>query len=160
MKLEQPTLEQCELVRQWRNAPDVLPMLRTREPLTVEQQAAFYRNIVCNPRSGHRYFALMHEHEFVGLGGLTYIGSKPDDQETSGEISLILGPQFRLGGLGGAAVQALRAEGGRLGLRWIVGECYDANPAIAFWVRMVARCDGSARFELDRMFFRMSAVTL
>jgi RimJ/RimL family protein N-acetyltransferase len=154
--LQHPTLEQCELVRQWRNAPDVLPMLRTREPLTVEQQAAFYRDVVSNPASNHRYYALMHQDQFVGLGGLTYLDRVPGE----GEISLILGPEFRRGGIGSGAVQALRVEGGRLGLRWIVGECYDTNPAQWFWVKAVVRCDGSTRFEPDRMFFRISAVKL
>lgn len=151
--LDHPTLAQCELVRQWRNEPDVLPMLRTREPLTIEQQVAFFRDVVCNPAQNHRYYALIDEQgQFVGLGGLTYLDRTPGE----GEISLILGPKFRGGGLGMSAVQALRVEGGRLGLRWIVGECYDVNPAQSFWVKVVARCDGHARFEPGRMFFRMS----
>lgn len=155
MRLAHPTLEQCELVRQWRNAPDVLPMLRTKAPLTVEQQAAFYRNVVCNPKANHRYFALLDEAQFIGLGGLTYLDRMPGE----GEISLILGPDFRRGGLGTDAVQTLRAEGGRIGLRWIIGEVYDANPAREFWVKMVARCDGLIRYEVDRMRFRMRTVT-
>jgi RimJ/RimL family protein N-acetyltransferase len=170
VKLAKPTLEQCEQVRQWRNAPDVLPMLRTREPLTVEQQAAFYRDVVCNPQSNHRYYALIatqiklseslgfqmfFQDEFIGLGGLTYL----DRAQVEGEISLILGPEFRRSGLGTHAVQALRAEGAQLGLRWIIGEVYDANPAREFWVKMVARCDGLIRYEVDRMRFRMRTVT-
>lgn len=166
MRLETPTLEQCELVRQWRNAPDVLPTLRTKEPLTVEQQAAFYRDVVCNPASNHRYYALISnrlsrtEEEFergplqkvfVGLGGLTYL----DRREGEAEISLMLGPEFRSRGLGEKAVEALRRKGGDLGLRWIVGECYDTNPAQAFWIKEVARTHGAVRYASDRIFFTM-----
>lgn len=143
------TLAECQLVREWRNAPDVLPMLRTKEPLTEDQQSAFYRNVVCNPRSGHRYYAIEHDGQFVGMGGLTYI------LRDEGEISLILGPAFRRSGLGTLAVRALRVEAQRLGLRWIVGECYDVNPAREFWVKQVAKCDGHIRYETDRFFFRL-----
>jgi RimJ/RimL family protein N-acetyltransferase len=168
MTLQTPTLEQCELVRQWRNAPDVLPMLRTKEPLTKEQQEAFYRDVVCNPASNHRYYALMSNRlsrtaeefadgllqpEFIGLGGLTYLDRTPGE----GEISLLLGPQFRGRRLGAEAVQLLRMKATLLGLRWVVGECYDSNPARRFWIKQVARCDGQVRYEPDRIFFRMSA---
>jgi RimJ/RimL family protein N-acetyltransferase len=153
MILKTPTLEQCEEVRQWRNDPDVLPTLRTKAPLTAEQQAAFYRDVVCNPRSHHRYYGLFHLGAFVGLGGLTYLNREPGE----GEISLILAPECRGSGLGAEAVQLLRAKGARLGLQWIVGECYNENPAQSFWVKQVARCEGTIRYESDRMFFRMSA---
>jgi RimJ/RimL family protein N-acetyltransferase len=167
MILKTPTLEQCERVRLWRNAPDVLPTLRTKEPLTVEQQAAFYRDVICNPASNHRYYALwatrlahpldenrLRRDVFVGLGGLTYLDRVPGE----GEISLILDPAVRGSGLGAQAVQLLRAEGARLGLQWIIGECYDANPSQMFWVKEVSRCDGRIRFYPDRMCFRMSVI--
>lgn len=163
MRLDHLTLEQCELVRQWRNEPDVLPMLRTPEPLTAEQQAAFYRDVVCNPGSNHRYYALIatrlqrveeeRREVFVGMGGLTYLNRTPGEAE----ISLILGPSFRQDGHGTRAVQALRAEAARLGLKWVVGECYDRNPALSFWVKTVTRTDASVRYVDGRMFFRMRA---
>ena len=152
MILKTPTLEQCEQVRLWRNAPDVLPTLRTKEPLTAEQQAAFYRDVVCNPDSNHRYYGLFLLGAFVGLGGLTYLDRVPGE----GEISLILDPEVRGSGLGAQAVQRLREEGARLGLKIIVGECYNVNPAQSFWVKQIAKCDGHARFYEDRMCFRMS----
>jgi RimJ/RimL family protein N-acetyltransferase len=155
--LRPPTLEECQQVRIWRNAPDVLPMLRTKEPLTEEQQAAFYRDVVCNPDSNHRYYALdwqpptidvttfMDEvpkwHTpppvFVGLGGLTYLDRIPCEAE----ISLLLGPQWRGRGLGTAAVDALLVEAfyGPLALKAVCGECYKQSPALHFWIEMAAR---------------------
>lgn len=153
MTLRMLTLNECQLVREWRNAPDVLPMLRTKEPLTEEQQAEFYRNVVCNPHSNHRYYAIDRNGQFIGMGGLTYL------QREEGEISLIIGPQFRRGGLGALAVRALRTEAARIGLRWIAGECYDENPARAFWVKQVVTCDGRIRYEPGRMFFRFPVLS-
>lgn len=168
MRLDQLTLDQCELVRQWRNDPLVLPMLRTREPLTVEQQEAFYRDVICNPASNHRYYALVEtafkalpigrtgleivgRDVFVGMGGLTYLDRVPGE----GEISLILGPEFRRGGLGTQAVSDLRAEAARLGLTWVVGECYYSNPARLFWLKQAIRRNADIRYEPDRILFRM-----
>lgn len=152
MRLDTLTLEQCELVRQWRNDPLVLPMLRTKTPLSEEQQERFYWNVVCNSWStGHHYYALIHGRDFVGMGGLTYRHRVPGEAE----ISLIIGPDWRRAGLGRSAVDLLREEAKELGIRWIVGEVYDKNPARAFWVKQCIRRDASARFESDRMFFRM-----
>jgi RimJ/RimL family protein N-acetyltransferase len=164
MRLDTLTLEQCELVRQWRNAPDVLPMLRTREPLSEEQQAAFYRDVVCNPASNHRYYALIatrlgydsdleptRRDVFVGMGGLTYLDRVPGE----GEISLILGPDFRRDGHGTRAAHALRAEAAQLGLTWVVGEVYNRNPARAFWAKHMLRAGGEWESDRDRFFFRI-----
>lgn len=165
VRLRQPTADECELVRLWRNDPAVLPTLRTKEPLTKEQQAAFYRDVVCNPASNHRYYALEHEicpcghagsRQFIGLGGLTYLDRVPG----IAEISLLLGPDFRREGLGAPAVDALRREGHRIGLRWIEGECYDTNPAQRFWIKVVTRTQGSVAYSADRIHFRMPVQTL
>ncbi len=107
MILRQPTAEECEQIRVWRNAPDVLPILRTKEPITVEQQAAFYRDVICNPASEHRYYALEQDGVFIGIGGLTYI----KDGKT--EISLVLGPDYRGKGYGSKAVDALLNQAAR-----------------------------------------------
>ncbi len=145
------TLDECQQVRIWRNAPDVFPMLRTGYK-TEEQQAAFYRDVVCNPNSNHRYYALeavrlgyanwngefepTRTPTFIGIGGLTYLDRVPGEAE----ISLVLGPDFRRSGLGTAAVDALLVEAfGRLGLSAVTGECYAANPAKGFWRTVVPR---------------------
>lgn len=122
---------------------------------TQEEQAAFYRDVVSNPESDHRYYALCaprpyssipvtlsygdngiqpryaESHDFIGLGGLTYLSRVPGDAE----LSLILGPSFRGRGLGVRAVVALMAEAANLGLRGVVGECY-VGGAVKFWQAM------------------------
>lgn len=120
MTLRPLTLAECQLVREWRNDPVVLPMLRTGYK-TEEQQAAFYRDVVRNAASDHRYFGLWHnELVFVGMGGLTYLSRTPGEAE----ISLIIDPLARGRGIGASAVDALLAEAWRMGLRSVVGECY------------------------------------
>ena len=129
--LRTPTQAECESQRQWRNAPDVAPMLRSA-PLTVEQQETFYRDVIQNPDADHVYFAVDVDGVFAGLGGLTYLSRVPGEAE----ISLVLGPAFRRKGIGRQAVAALLYEAKRRRLTSVIGECY-AHGAIAFWQREV-----------------------
>lgn len=126
---------ECHVIREWRNAPDVLPMLRTGSKTEAEQDR-FYNDIIVNPASPHRYYALEADGQFVGMGGLTYLNRLAG----FGEISLLLGPQYRRAGLGSCAVGALLTEAfGPLQLWAVFGECYAANPARGFWCRQLER---------------------
>jgi RimJ/RimL family protein N-acetyltransferase len=126
--LRQPlTLAECLLVREWRNAPDVLPMLRTGYK-SVEAQTAFHADVICGDQSQHRYYAVDDQQTFVGIGGLTDLDLVPGQAE----ITLVLGPHARGHGLGRMAVEALRTEAVRLGLMLMIGECYQEGPC-GFW---------------------------
>lgn len=138
MILRPLTLDECQQVRVWRNQPDVLPMLRTKEPLTEAQQATFYRDVVSNPDSDHRYYALEHDGQFIGMGGLTYLSRNPGEAE----ISLILGPAWRGQGFGSIAVDVLLAESGRIGLETVRGECYQWGNR-GFWATQLMRLERS-----------------
>jgi RimJ/RimL family protein N-acetyltransferase len=130
--LRAPTREECQQVRLWRNDPAVLPMLRTKEPLTEAQQDAFYERIKQGNWWPHAYVALEEDGRFVGLGGITHI--RAGEQ---GEISLILGPEFRGKGYGAKAVAVLLAWAkDALGLRFVVGECYKTGN-LAFWLKVL-----------------------
>lgn len=132
--LRQPlTLAECQLVREWRNDPAVLPMLRTGHK-TAEQQEQFYHDVICNPESQHWYYAIEADGQFVGMGGLTYL----DSDNRMAEISLIVSPEVRGKGVGSKAVDALMVEAKRIGLVSVVGECY-ATGAIEFWTKQIAR---------------------
>ena len=137
MRLRDLTRDECQQVRVWRNDPDVLPMLRTGIKTEAEQDA-FYRDIVCNPDSDHRYYALDQAGQFVGMGGLTYLSRVPGEAE----ISLILGPDFRGKGYGTLAVDALLEEAKALGLSVVTGECY-ALGNLAFWASQCRRHPGA-----------------
>ena len=110
-------------------------MLRTGFK-TPEQQEQFYRDTICRPYNWHQYYAVESDGAFVGMGGLTYIDWLEADGEA--EISLILGPESRGCGIGAAAVDALIEEAKRLGLNYLVGECY-AEGNIGFWTQQIRR---------------------
>ena len=171
MKLEPLTLDQCQQVRLWRN--DCLETLRTPYPLTEEQQEAFYRDVVCNRNSPHRYFAIVREvskedyiksgrkdvkwadivdFAFIGMGGITNI----DWINRIGEISLIIDPErrskFRGEGRGEdkgkgteAVVLLLDQAFNYLNLQTVYGECYRCNPAWEFWQKVTEKYCGSAK---------------
>ena len=142
LTLRQPlTLAECQIVREWRNDPAVLPMLRTGYK-TEEQQAAFYRDVICNPDSKHQYYALEMTQRFIGMGGLTYL----DWDKKQGEISLIIGPEFRDKGVGTAAVDALLEQAKTIGLESVIGECY-AQGHQSFWMKQIAKRPALLRWE-------------
>ncbi len=130
---QQLTREECQLVREWRNDPAVLPMLRTG-PKSVAEQDAFYRDVIRNPTADHWYFAIELDGVFIGMGGLTYLSRQPGQAE----ISLILAPWSRSQGLGSEAVDALVAEAKNRGLTTVIGECY-ATGNLPFWTRQLIR---------------------
>lgn len=160
--LRTPSLDECLLIGAWRSDPDVLPMLRTGAK-TADEQQAFYREVICNFRAPHRYYALVYEGLFVGLGGLTYL-DETSASTLSNQITLVLGPDYRRQGLGTASVDALLTEAWRLELSHIHGECYASGP-VGFWARQIDRLrlapgilngadatgdDGSLRWRWDR----------
>lgn len=136
---------ECELLRLWRNQPDVLPMLRTGYK-TSEEQYAWYINVICNRDADHKYYAIAVTvpgqfdgfDPFIGVGGLTYLSRRPGEAE----ISLIMSPLWRNRGYGGSAVRALINEAWNIGLTSVVGECYQTG-AIEFWYRQLVQpnCD-------------------
>jgi RimJ/RimL family protein N-acetyltransferase len=135
-------------------------MLRTGYK-TEAEQAAFYRDVVCNPEADHRYYAIeatrlpevvfYGDHEyfemparvcFVGFGGLTYLGRVPGEAE----ISLIVNPRWRRTGIGRMAVDALLAEAfGPLGLTSVVGECYETGN-LPFWTKRIVERPAALRW--------------
>ncbi len=135
-------MEECQQIREWRNAPDVLPMLRTGYK-TEEEQKHFYINHVLNPLD-HQYYAVIARGVLIGMGGLTYLSRLPGQAE----ISLILGPKWRGRGYGAAAVEALLQEAWRLGLTEVIGECYPTG-ALKFWSQQIQR-HGSQSWHYDQ----------
>ena len=146
MKLEALTLDQCQKVRLWRN--ECLETLKTPYALTEQQQVEFYRDVVCNRNSPHRYFAIARtvddpiqgvvpESGFIGMGGITNI----QWENRIGEISLIIDPERRDKGDGQKATDLLLDQAfNYLNLNTVFGECYKSNPAWTFW-QMLSNAD-------------------
>ena len=134
--LDALTLEDVEQARLWRNATPA--GLRTPFPLTVAMQAAFYRDVVCNRASLHRYFACRASGALIGMGGLTNL------QWTNGigEISLLMAPDHTL--LMGSCVRALLEEAfDRLRLLTVVKECFHCDPDVKLWVSIIQEWGGT-----------------
>lgn len=148
MKLKPVTLENLELVRQWRN--ECLETLRTPYPLTEEQQKEFYASLISRA-SPHRYYELWDDGRFVGLGGITYI----QWENRCGEISLIIDPTLRGTGNGRRAVEELyRHAFYELNLNMVFGECYECNSACAFWLNLTTKYGGYATHLKQRKFWQ------
>lgn len=135
--LDALTREDCERVRQWRNADP--SCLRTPFLLTQEMQADFYERIVCDRNSPDRYWAV-RRHDFVAMAGLTGI----EWENGRGEISLTIRPDMQGKGVGAASVQLVLEEAFlRMRLETVQGECYECNLALEFWKRIIARYNGA-----------------
>ena len=137
------------LTLQWRNDPAARVGLRTPFPLNLDQQEQFYRDVICNRQSAHRYW-MLEDVAPVGMVGLTNISW----ENRIGEISLITDPGLRGKGYGSAGCRLVLQEAfGVLGLLTVCGECYVENPALGFWQTMVTRYDGSDTILPRRKFW-------
>lgn len=145
-----PTLADCIAVGEWRQDEDVRLGLRTNLMLTDHNQARFWEDVASNPRSPHRYWAVYDGGSFVAFTGLTDL----DWQAGNGEISLLVNPNLTGQGYGESVVAlVLREAFERMRLRHVFGECYDHNPAIGFWRRMLAEHGGDSTWIPGRKFW-------
>lgn len=128
MKLETPTKEDCEIVRQWRNQD--ISGLRTPYFLTKEQQENFYKDVINERSSRDRYWSIYDEDKFIGFGGITNI----QWENSIGEISLIINPKYRDNGFGKESVELILDEAfNRMNLKTVFGECYMIDDKWKFW---------------------------
>lgn len=147
MKLAPLTRGDCEQVRRWRN--EALFSLRTPYYLTKEMQEDFYKNVVCNRNSSHRYWAITNP-KLIGIGGLTNIGW----ENRIAEISLIIDPNRQKRGFGEKAVELLLDQAfNYLNLKTVFGECYFSNKAAGFWKKITEKYEGFQTRLPNRKFW-------
>jgi len=145
MWLAAPTASDVEDVRIWRNAEP--QFLRTPYLLTDEMQEDFYRDVICNRDSRHRYYSLIDADDngvkhLFGFGGLTNI----EWENGRAEISLVMNPAVRGQGYGMQAAELLIREGFySLRLETIDGEVYNCGN-VGFWERV---CDKYGAYSTD-----------
>ena len=139
MHLSTPTLDNLYAVLPWRAAcPEAL---RTTRVLTRADQRKFYRAVIRNPQSPHRYYAVMRGRVFLGLVSLEHI----DRVNGHAEIGLIIDPAHAGQGYGREAVRLVLQKARALKLQTIFGEVYECNVAgLAFWSRIVIHHGGTA----------------
>ncbi len=153
MKLTAPNLVDCMIVREWRN--NEMESLRTPYLLTEEMQEQFYREVVCNRDSEHRYWSVVEEHvdeptELMAYAGITNISWA----NAIGEISLIINPEKREKGNGEKAVDLVFNVGFNfMGLKTIIGEVYVCNSAIDFWRKIAQKYNGYTTMLPNRKYW-------
>lgn len=131
LKLSPLTNEYCIEANKWRL--EARETLRTPYMKTDEMQKRFFEDVVCDPRSNHRYFAVMEGKQFIGMGGLCNI----EWENGRAEISLIVNPMLQKRGYGKGAVELLLYEAFSNYRLFIVhGECYECNIDIGFWKKI------------------------
>jgi len=113
-------------------------------------QEDFYRDVVCNRNSPHRYWGIVSEDEFkrhsvgydypakkgklLGMGGLTNI----EWENSQAEISVIIDPTLQRQGYGKEAVHLLLDQAfNYLNLELVYGECYLSHEGFRFWHKVV-----------------------
>lgn len=151
VRLDALSLDDVQLVRRWRARYPYA--LRTPHMLTEAQQEAFYRDVVCNPQSPHRYWAVrgVEHDELLAQVGLVSI----EWTNSHGEVSLITDPERTRQGVGRESVRLVLEEAfERMSLRTVWGECYRSNQdALGFWELMVERYRGTATNWPRRKFY-------
>ena len=159
MKLKPLSIQDMETVREWRL--EVPETLRTPYDLTREMQEDYYKNEICNRDSRTRYWGLWGDIDKVDVTTITdteptyamvtgkdmligYGGIENIEWENSrGEISLLIGPDYRKQGYGTKAVEAILFKAFHfLGLRNVHGECYLSSPAVPFWEKLIWKYGG------------------
>ncbi len=146
MKLSVLSKEDCEKVRIWRNQS--LETLRTPYQLTKEMQEVFYRDVICNPNSPHRYWAIRSKDNILlGMVGLTDISDG-----LTGEISLIIHPGHRRLGVASESFKRVLDKGFKeLSLQIVYGEAYMSNMSgVNFWVKVAMQYNAKTAILPDR----------
>jgi len=135
MKLKALTLLDIEQVRQWRNLQ--IEMLRTPFPLTEEQQAKFYSEVISNRQANARYWGIKEKENLIGMAGLENI----QFENRLAEISLLLTPGA-MEEHGAKALNLLLHEGFmNMNLENIFTEVYECSPHLQFWMNIVVKYD-------------------
>jgi len=151
------TQADCEQIRGWRN--DDISGARTPYLLTGAQQGDFYRNVVSDRDSKHRYWAIRGHEDInekriaaiaaatrspstvwespdrcIGIAGLTDI----EWENGRAEIALMIDPDKRGKGHGKTSLDELYMWGfERMRLHTLYGNVYACNPSFVFWERMI-----------------------
>jgi len=152
--LDALTEHDCEQIRQWRNGD--ISAARTPYLLTDLMQKDFYKNVVSNRVSPHRYWAVLDSalHEvtqfgddtpqykdislngvkergrLLGIAGLTNI----EWENGRAEIALMIAPSERGKGYGLEAFERIKLWGfARMRLHTIYACVYGNNPALVAW---------------------------
>lgn len=158
VKLSMMCENDAQHIREWRNVS--IQNARTPFLLTYEMQRDWYREVVCNRDSVHRYWSVMHDcgdgvsgkpaWHLSGVAGLTDI----DGRVRTAEVALMVAPELRGRGIGGDAFALLLDQAfGVQNLETVFGECYLCNESLGFWKRQVEKWRGHEVYLPKRQYW-------
>lgn len=117
----------ADLIRGWRNNPDVWKWCRQNDVISDMQQERWIKAQDSDPTIKMYLVATSSEKEPVGVCGFTSI----DPLNRRAEFSLYIAPDHHRKGYGKRSLRTLLAHGfTNLGLHTIWGESFDQNPAM------------------------------
>lgn len=147
IQLRPLTADNMQMVRDWRN--EIPETLRTPFPLTEEQQAQYYRDVICDRRGTTRYWGFWTD-AFVGYGGI----ENTQWENRIGEISILIAPNVRGKGYGREAVALVLEQAfNQLNLENVWGECYYCSTAVDFWYKLIQERHGYATTLPGRKYY-------
>lgn len=154
VRLDTITSEHFDLLRAWRNSPEIFQWCRQNDLLTEAKHASWMHN---HPKDDRikMYIIKNIMKEPVGVCGLTDI----DLVNQRAEFSLYIGPEFHKSGYGRDALKLLLFHSFRaypLNIIW--GESFDGNPAIKMFESIGFKREGIRRDFYYRNGFHIDAI--
>jgi RimJ/RimL family protein N-acetyltransferase len=145
MILDSLLVRDCGEIAAWRN--EARETLRTPGFTSITKQYDWQQQL---DKTNHKYFAFRHESNLLAVGGLTDV----EWENGLAEISLIVNPENRADGVGSDCVDMLLDEAfNKMNLQTVTGECYECNPGIKFWYRVIEKYNGYKTILRNRKFW-------
>lgn len=147
--------ENLEMLRQWRNKNSRYGVYRTPYLLTYNMQRKFFDDIVNDRKSNSRFFGIFLKEmntikTFVGYCGLDNI----QWENGLAEIALTIGQNYIGKGYGSTALELILIEAfNNMRIYNVYGECYNCNPNLAFWEKMIDKYNAYKTILPDRKFY-------
>ncbi len=161
IKLELLTPESAEIVRQWRNRPEILNQMEYTETISQEQQQAWFTSI--DPESC-QYFLIRSQNEPAGMIHLIRI----DHTKKTAEAGLFIG-ESKFSGTGialGASLLLLDHAFNNLGLLNIKAKVKNTNTAAQQYNRLLgfkeemAVNDNFTQYQLSKEAYAIQRIML
>jgi RimJ/RimL family protein N-acetyltransferase len=131
MRLELPTKEDLEIVRQWRNENP--QNYRTTIQLTPEQQEDYYNRVICDRKSDTRLWMVWNSigHQPAGMIGLEFISV----ENRNAELLFVWNPrnEFNPGEAETLVNELLKKAFLNVNLENVYIEVYECNDIFHFW---------------------------
>lgn len=87
--LREITIEDLELVRTWRNRPDIRSYMLTQDEISPQQQLGWFRHI--SAAENQQHFVIYYRHEKIGVANIRGSLGVPVESQTELETAIYIG---------------------------------------------------------------------